>query len=82
MIGIIKRISQGVLGFEPKAVGLHADSDGKFFRKQGIPAIHWGVGTAKNRAHGADEFIEIEDLVNLSATHALVSMEFLGYEGK
>jgi succinyl-diaminopimelate desuccinylase len=80
IIDTIKKVSGEVLGFQPKAVGLHATSDGKYFRKEGIPTIHWGVGTAENRAHGADEHIDIEDLVNLTAAHALVDMEFLGYE--
>jgi len=80
IIGIIRKVSNEVLGFEPNPVGLHATSDAKYFREKGIPTVHWGVGTAKNRAHGADEFIEIEDLVNLTAAHALVNMEFLDYE--
>jgi acetylornithine deacetylase/succinyl-diaminopimelate desuccinylase-like protein len=80
IIEVIKRVCRGLLGFEPLPVGLHADSDGKYFRNQGIPSIHWGVGTAENRGHAADEFIEIKDLVELSAAHALVCMEFLGYE--
>jgi len=80
MIKVIQKVSREVLGFEPKAVGLHATSDGEYFREEGIPTIHWGVGTGKNRAHGADEFIEIDDLVNLTAAHAIVAMELLGYE--
>jgi succinyl-diaminopimelate desuccinylase len=80
IIDTIKRVSGKVLGFEPKAVGLHATSDGKYFRKEGIPTIHWGVGTSANLAHGADEHINIEDLINLAAAHALVYMDFLGYE--
>lgn len=80
IIDTIKKISGEVLGFEPKSVGLHATSDGKYFREEGIPTIHWGVGTAENLAHGADEHIRIEDLVNLAAAHALVYMDFLGYE--
>lgn len=80
VIEIIRRVSREVTGSEPKVVGLNATSDGKFFRKLGIPTIHWGVGTSSNRAHGADEFINIEDLINLTAAHALVNMEYLGYE--
>lgn len=80
MIGVIQKVCSQVLGFEPKAVGLQATSDGHYFREKGIPTIHWGVGRGDNRAHGADEFIWIEDLVNLTVVHALVAMELLGYE--
>ncbi len=82
VIGIIQKVIKQVLGFEPKVGGLHATSDGEYYRKVGIPTIHWGVGTKKNKGHGSDEFIEIEDLVNLTIAHALVNMEFLGYEKK
>jgi succinyl-diaminopimelate desuccinylase len=82
VIGIIQKVTRHILGFEPRAVGLHAASDGEYYRKVGIPTIHWGVGTDKNKAHASDEFIEIDDLVNLTAAHALVNMEFLGFEKK
>jgi succinyl-diaminopimelate desuccinylase len=80
IIQSIMHIGKDILGFEPKPVGLQATSDGKYFRKKGIPTIHWGVGTEKNRAHGPDEHIEIEDLLNLTAAHALVAIDYLGYE--
>jgi len=34
MIGVIQKVSKQVLGFEPKAVGLHATSDGEYFRER------------------------------------------------
>jgi succinyl-diaminopimelate desuccinylase len=80
VIAIIQRVVKQVLGFEPNVGGLHATSDAEYYREKGIPTVHWGVGTKRNKGHGADEFIEIEDLVNLTAAHALVNMEFLGYE--
>jgi succinyl-diaminopimelate desuccinylase len=80
IISIIKEVSKEIIASEPKVVGLNATSDGKTFRRIGIPAIHWGVGTPDNRAHGIDEFINIDDLINLTAAHALVNMEYLGYE--
>jgi len=80
IIKSIQKIGGAIMGAEPQPVGLHADSDGKYFRKAGTEAIHWGVGTAKNRGHAADEFIEIEDLLNLTSAHALVAMDFLGFE--
>ncbi len=80
IIDIIRKVSKSVIDSEPKVVGLNATSDGKTFRRIGIPTIHWGIGTPDNRAHGVDEFVNIEDLIHLTAAHALVNMEFLGYE--
>jgi acetylornithine deacetylase len=67
------------LGIEPDIRGFEAVSDIAWFGKENIPAALCGPGTGGN-AHGVDEYIEIQNVVQGAKAIALFMMMWCGVD--
>jgi acetylornithine deacetylase/succinyl-diaminopimelate desuccinylase family protein len=82
LVRSLQRSIKRVRGQEVPVVVYHAAGDARFYMYRGIPAICYGAGdSAKNKIHGADEFVEASDLVEGTKALALAVMDLLGVEG-
>jgi acetylornithine deacetylase len=69
----------GAVGIEPHLMGIGSLTDAiHLINTAGIPTI--SIGPSKDTIHAVDEFIEIEQLVKLCKTIALLVMRWCGVE--
>lgn len=68
---------QAVLDEPAKFYGLAAVDDATFLNQAGIPTITLGPGSIEV-AHAANEYVEIEDLVDVAKIYALTIVEWCG----
>jgi len=54
-----------------------ATNDAHFFLERGIETIQFGCGGIENNVHAADEFIEVDQLLNTTKTYAIAAMNYL-----
>ena len=72
------KASKKVLGFEPELIGVPFGTDGVFYTKAGIdmPTIpSFGPGLIK-LAHGPDEYIEVQSILDSAKIFALSAIEY------
>ncbi|MHA1146858.1 MAG: M20 family metallopeptidase [Promethearchaeota archaeon] len=63
---------------EPREFKLFiSTTDAHHFQEKGIITILAGAGTSETNIHAADEFIEIEDLINTTKIFALTTLNYL-----
>ncbi|MCY3784461.1 MAG: ArgE/DapE family deacylase [Chloroflexi bacterium] len=67
----------GVFGTEAPYYGFAAVDDGAFLNRAGIPAITIGPGSLLV-AHGPDEHVEIDELIDAAKIYALAIVEWCG----
>lgn len=66
-----------VRGVDLPVVGVSGQSDARWFMAAGIEAVNYGPGTADNRVHAIDEFIDIDDLRVTTVILAELAREIL-----
>lgn len=60
--------------------GIQGSTDiGWVVNKGKIPSVFFGAGRMEGMAHGADEYVEIADLVTATKAFAFIAMDYLGY---
>ncbi|GED69890.1 succinyl-diaminopimelate desuccinylase [Brevibacillus reuszeri] len=64
---------QEVTGRTLPVVGILAQSDTRWFIRNGIPGINFGPGTSENNIHGFNESMEIEDLIQTTKILAVLT---------
>jgi succinyl-diaminopimelate desuccinylase len=79
-VGQVSRAIQAVTGKEPAVIGMSFTTDARFVRNQaGIPAVVCGPGDVE-LAHGNDEWVSVDRLVDAAAAYAELYASF-GAEG-
>jgi succinyl-diaminopimelate desuccinylase len=76
LIPLVKNAIQKVTGREPLLFMLTGGTDARFFRAKSIPAICYGAGS--ETAHGNNEYVTIDSLIDVTKVYALAVMDFLG----
>ncbi|MHA2406789.1 MAG: M20 family metallopeptidase [Candidatus Ranarchaeia archaeon] len=79
IVKITQKHAGDVLGSPPQIVGAPWFSDRHYLVEElKVPTLHYGPGKCgTERCGGADEYIEIEELLNLTAISALIFAELL-----
>ncbi|MCP4363978.1 MAG: M20 family metallopeptidase [Planctomycetes bacterium] len=77
IVGLIQRHTEDVLGVRPELIGMPATTVTKQLLDKGVTAVGFGPGE-ESQAHMADEFIEIQQLVDFAKIMARISCELLG----
>jgi succinyl-diaminopimelate desuccinylase len=54
-----------------------ATNDAHWFQEKGIETIEFGCGGGNNNVHAADEFVEINDLLNTTKVFAITALNYL-----
>lgn len=67
---------RSVTGKEPVYNGVPGATDGTFLHMEGIPIVTTGAG-GRDVPHHADEFVEIDELVETTKIYALSALNFL-----
>jgi len=75
IVDVIKKNTQEVLGFLPYAEGSGPWSDMWMFNEKGIPAINFGPDG--NGIHDKDEYVDIQNMVDVTKIYALTALDFL-----
>jgi succinyl-diaminopimelate desuccinylase len=76
LVYLIKNAMQKVTGKEPLLFVQTGGTDARFFRAKGIPTVVFGAGS--ETAHGANEYVPIDNLIDVTKIYALAAMDFLG----
>ncbi|MHC4196520.1 MAG: M20 family metallopeptidase [Planctomycetota bacterium] len=77
LVGLIQRHTEDVLGVKPELIGMPGTTVTKQLLDKGVTAVGFGPGE-ESQAHMADEFIEIQQLVDFAKIMARISCELLG----
>jgi acetylornithine deacetylase/succinyl-diaminopimelate desuccinylase family protein len=77
LVGLIQRHTKDVLGVRPELIGMPGTTVTKQLLDKGVTAVGFGPGE-ESQAHMADEFIEIQQLVDFAKIMARISCELLG----
>ena len=75
IFGIMKEAAQEVTGLETVISLRSGFDDSRFYRYKGIPAVLLGV--TEHAMGDANEYFEIEDMVNVTKIYALTAIGFL-----
>lgn len=75
LIPLIKNVIEKVSGREPLLFMHTGGTDARFFRAKGIPSICYGAGS--ETAHGNNEYVPIDSLVEVTKIYTLATMDFL-----
>lgn len=74
LVKALQRAGADILGHEPVVKGVDYWTDGAHLVKAGIPTVVFGPGHIA-QAHGAVEFVEVEQLVKAAKVYALTALE-------
>ncbi|MFQ6050894.1 MAG: M20 family metallopeptidase [Candidatus Hydrothermarchaeota archaeon] len=72
----LKKIIKDITNKEPRIKGIFGFTDARFAYEKGITPIVFGPGSA-NQAHTANEYVEIEQVINAAKIYALFATDFL-----
>jgi succinyl-diaminopimelate desuccinylase len=75
LVSLIKNVIKRVSGGEPLLFMHTGGTDARFFRAKGISSICYGAGS--ETAHGNNEYVPIDSLVEVTKIYALATMDFL-----
>ncbi|MFB0561067.1 MAG: ArgE/DapE family deacylase [Candidatus Lokiarchaeia archaeon] len=75
LIPLMKKQIQKVTGKESLLFVHTGGTDARFFRAKGIPTICYGAGS--ETPHGANEYVPIDNLIEVTKVYALAAMDFL-----
>lgn len=76
LVELIQKHGQEVLGFKPKPVGVGGGTFAKALCLNGCNAVGWGIGNEET-FHVANEYIELEELVNFAKLTCLIASDLL-----
>jgi acetylornithine deacetylase len=76
LVGIVAENAFWIQGRKPKIGTAGPWSDAWLFIKRGIPAINFGCDG--NGAHGKDEYVEIESMIDATKIYALTAVDYSG----
>ena len=74
---IVKNVYKTVYNEEREFKLILPTTDAKFFHQKGIETILIGTIRGDNNIHSTDEFIYIEDLINVTKIYALTALNYL-----
>jgi acetylornithine deacetylase/succinyl-diaminopimelate desuccinylase-like protein len=75
LVKLIQKATKEELGFTAKPMGMGGGTYAKNLIQNGILAVGWGPGG--NTAHIANEYIEIQQLVDFARLTCLIALEIL-----
>ena len=81
LITALKNAGRKVLNEELPVKGMTGFADSRFYWEKGIPFVHYGAGPRDPkdaRAHGPNERIKIEDLINGTKVLAIALLNLIG----
>ncbi|MEM2145312.1 MAG: M20/M25/M40 family metallo-hydrolase, partial [Candidatus Jordarchaeaceae archaeon] len=76
LINLVRNVIKRVSGTEPLLFMHTGGTDARFFRAKGIPTICYGAGS--ETAHGNNEYVSINSLVEVTKIYSLSTIDFLG----
>jgi len=76
IVEIAKSNVKQILGVEPKLFVQWASSDAKFYRRKGVPTIHYGPAEVEV-IHGYNERVRAEDVVKACKVYAGIALDYL-----
>ncbi len=77
LVHTIQRYSKQILGHEPKPFGMGGGTYAKTLNLHGVMAVGWGPGDDE-AFHVANEYVDIEQLVDFALLTGLVALDLLG----
>jgi len=80
LIEAIRHYARKIFNEEISVIGIPGFADSRFYWERNIPFAHYGVGPAKfedARAHGPDERVLIDDVINATKVLALATVRLL-----
>lgn len=75
IVTLAMNASREVMGVEPVANMRVGASDTRLYRADGIPSVV--VGCTPNGMGAADEYVELDELLNVARMHTLIALDFL-----
>lgn len=75
-VSFMKEKIEKVTGKEPLLIVATGFTDARFFRTKGIPTVVFGAGSES--AHGVNEYVPIDNLIEVTKVYALATVDFLG----
>jgi succinyl-diaminopimelate desuccinylase len=76
LVSLMKEEIKMVTGKEPLLFVNPGFTDARFIRAKGIPTVIFGAGS--ETPHGANEYVPIDNLIEVTKVYALAIMNFLG----
>lgn len=76
LVSLLRKEIGRVIGKEPLLFMMPGMTDARFMRAKGIPTVVFGAGS--ETAHGANEYVPIDNLIEATKVYALTVMDFLG----
>jgi succinyl-diaminopimelate desuccinylase len=76
LVKVIQKNAGDILGFSPEPFGMGGGTYAKTLVLNGVLAVGWGPGDAK-AFHVANEYVEIQQLVDFSLLTCLISLDIL-----
>ncbi|MHA1579678.1 MAG: M20 family metallopeptidase [Candidatus Freyarchaeota archaeon] len=76
LVSLMKEEIERGTGKEPLLFVNPGFTDARFIRAKGIPTVIFGAGS--ETAHGTNEYVPIDSLVEVTKVYALAAMDFLG----
>ncbi|MFW9826627.1 MAG: M20 family metallopeptidase [Candidatus Thorarchaeota archaeon] len=73
----VKKAFKAVFGEEREFKAFIPTTDGQIFLEKGIDTILVGTLRGKNNHHAQDEFVYIEDVLNITKIYALIAFNYL-----
>lgn len=81
LLGIIQDVAVELRGKKMVPVCMTAPAMAHYVIKAGVPTIVWGPGRGlTSDAHRANEFLGIDDLIEVTKAYSLIAMDYMGYE--
>ncbi len=78
---IMQNVAVELRGKELTPVCMTAPAMAHYVIQAGIPTLVWGPGRGfTSKAHQANEFLVIEDLMEVTKAYSLIALDYLGYE--
>ncbi|MFB0561068.1 MAG: M20 family metallopeptidase [Candidatus Lokiarchaeia archaeon] len=75
IVSLVKKEIKKVTGKEPLFFVFPGFTDAHFIRAKGIPTVVYGAGS--ETAHGINEYVPIEGLIEVTKVYTLAAMDFL-----
>jgi len=73
----VQKSAQAIYNEEREFKLFMPSTDAHWFQERGIETILIGTGRNDTNAHAADEFVYIEDLINVTKLYALTALNYL-----
>lgn len=81
LLGVIQNVAVELRGKKMTPVCMTAPAMAHYVIKAGIPTIVWGPGRGlSSDAHRSNEWVGIEDIIEVTKAYCLIAMDYLGFE--